>query len=513
MTQKNEYRLLIFIVAYNAEHRIRDVLERIPKIIFENYKYEILIIDDSSADKTFEEAQGFHEINPSLNIKILYNPVSQGYGGNQKLGYEYAIQNNFHIVLLLHGRGQYAPEVMEKLIRPVAEGGADAVIGSRMAEKGKSLRDGMPFYKYAGNKILTGIQNIILNTNFTDLHSGYRSYSVDSLKAIPFETNSNDFHFDSQIIIQLLLAKKSIKEVPIPPFYDEGIHDLNKIRYAWNVIRESVSSRLHHLSIFYRREYDLTPMSEEYTLKLGYLSSHSLAIKNVRANSKVLDIGGGQGRIALELKKKGCYVAGIDKNPLFNRENYDAFYQKNLETIDFDFSIKDFDYVLMLDILEHLSHPEYFLDILRQQFGLNQPKIIVTVPNIAFFINRFQLLLGNFNYGKEGILDKTHKRLFTFRTMKRTCRQCGYIVEMVKGIPAPYPKAVGNNFWGLILLYFNRILISTWRSLFAYQIYIEIRPTPVVNVLLEYSVKESMKRKDFYYEGRRGKNGVYLPLK
>lgn len=494
-------KVLIFIIAFNDEDQIQQVLKRIPAQVLQKYDCEILLIVDSSNDRTFEMAHDFQVVNNIENMRVLYNPVAQGYGGNQKLGYEYAVQNNFDAIVLLHGGGQYAPEEMENLLSPIFSGNADAVIGSRFMQAKEARKGGMPLLKFYGNKLLTYLQNKVLNTSFTDLHSGYRAYSVKALAEIPFTLNSNHYHFDTQLFIQLLLARKVVSEVEIPAFYEKGIYDLNKLLFAWKVLRETVMSRLQGMALFYRREYDLVPFSEEYSLKLGYLSSHTLAISNVPAGSKVLDIGGGQGRIAHELKKKGCFVAGIDRNPLVAEVNYDLFYQRDLDFIEFDFNIQEYDHVLLLDIIEHLSFPEFFLDKLRLRFGLNQPKIIITVPNIGFFINRLQLLFGNFNYGKEGVLDKTHKRLFTFSTIKKNCRQSGYIIEKVRGIPAPFPKALGNNFFGHFLLNINRGLITIWRGLFSYQVYLEVRPTPVVNALLEHSIDESRKRKQNINQG------------
>lgn len=496
MPAENQNRLLIFIVAYNAEHHINKVLDRIPHDVLEKYDYEILIIDDSSADNTFQVAHHYQKSNTGKNMKVLYNPVNQGYGGNQKLGYKYAIQNNYDVVVLLHGDGQYAPEVMPEIIAPLFSGEADAVFGSRMLGKGSARKGGMPLYKYLGNKTLTGFQNRMLKSNLSEFHSGYRAYAVNALREIPFEANSNDFHFDTQIIIQLLMAKKIISEVPIPTYYGDEICHVNGMKYGWDVIKATTASKLHQLSIYYKREYDVEKPTEEYSIKLGYRSSHSMAIDKVPAQSKVLDIGGGQGKVAKELKSKSCVVTGIDRRALADRSNYDSFYQLDLDTNRIDLDLKDYDYVLMLDIIEHLSNPEGFLDNLRDQFGLSQPTIILTTPNIAFFILRLQLLIGNFNYGKQGILDITHKRLFTFKSLIKTCIQCGYLVEKVKGIPAPYPKAIGNNIFARFLLAINRFLIFFSKRIFSYQIYLEIKPTPVVSNLLEHSVTESKKRSD-----------------
>ena len=142
-------KILIFIVSYNAERTIGSVLSRIPKELTET---EILIIDDASQDKTLERSQ---ELLSELNLRIFKNPKNLGYGGNQKLGYKYAIENDFDIVALIHGDGQYAPEELPSLLKPLIEESADAVFGSRMLKKRAALKGGMPTYKYYGNKILS----------------------------------------------------------------------------------------------------------------------------------------------------------------------------------------------------------------------------------------------------------------------------------------------------------------------------------------------------------------------
>jgi glycosyltransferase involved in cell wall biosynthesis len=173
----------------------------------------------------------------SFPLGVLFNPINQGYGGNQKIGYHYALKNNFDFVALLHGDGQYAPEVLPELLKPLAQGAADAVFGSRMLIRGVALKGGMPRYKFVGNKILTWCQNRLLRTAFSEFHSGYRVYSTAALKKIPFDRNTNDFHFDTEIIIQLVIAGMRVRELPIPTHYGDEICHVNGIHYAWNVIK------------------------------------------------------------------------------------------------------------------------------------------------------------------------------------------------------------------------------------------------------------------------------------
>ena len=128
----NKKRLLIFVVAYNAQHTISWVLGRVPSSLATQFEAEILVIDDQSEDKTFEESEVFAARDENkFKITVLFNPKNQGYGGNQKVGYHYAIKNEFDFVALIHGDGQYAPEELPTLIKPLASGKADAVFGSR----------------------------------------------------------------------------------------------------------------------------------------------------------------------------------------------------------------------------------------------------------------------------------------------------------------------------------------------------------------------------------------------
>ena len=133
-------KVLIFIVAYNAETTIQSVLTRIPVEVLRSFDYEILIVDDESHDRTFELANAFKQAHPEYKLTVLFNPLNQGYGGNQKIGYEYAIQNGFDAVALLHGDGQYAPEMLGTLIEPILAGEADAVFGSRMMQPRNALK-------------------------------------------------------------------------------------------------------------------------------------------------------------------------------------------------------------------------------------------------------------------------------------------------------------------------------------------------------------------------------------
>ena len=290
-------RLLIFIVSYEAERTTKKVLSRIPMDL-DAYEVEILLVDDASQDQTFDKALDSQQSGRCpYPLTLLSNPVNRGYGGNQKIGYRYAIDNGFHMVALLHGDGQYAPERLPDLVDALTQNNADAVFGSRFMTRGGTLRGGMPLYKYVGNRILSGMQNLLLGAGLSEYHSGYRVYRTSALMAIPFELNSNDFHFDTEIIIQLLRAGKSIHERAIPTYYGDEISHVNGLGYAWNVLRVTVASRMMDFGVLYQRRFDVAAHQGEapYQSKVAFDSSHSQAVRRVPAGARVLDIGCGSG--------------------------------------------------------------------------------------------------------------------------------------------------------------------------------------------------------------------------
>lgn len=247
-------KCLIYVVSYNHEKFILDTLLRIPKNISKKYNVEILVSNDRSQDNTLEEAKKFKPLKFKYNI-ICPNK-NLGYGGNQKIGYYYSIKKNFDYVVLLHGDGQYAPEYLPKILNEFEnKKNYSAVFGSRMILKGSAIKGGMPIYKFVGNKILTFIQNFLLNSKLSEFHSGYRAYRVKSLKEIFYQKNANDYCFDTQIIIQFLLNNLKIKEIPIPTFYGEEISYVNGLKYAAEITIETILAKLFLKKIFYNDKY------------------------------------------------------------------------------------------------------------------------------------------------------------------------------------------------------------------------------------------------------------------
>jgi len=492
-------RLLALIVtggsagADRSTTAVHAALSRIPASVIQAFDIEALIITDGS-----EEPAGGSETDASRGtvplpfpLTLLRNPVRQGYGGGQKIGFHYALERGFDFVVLLHGDGQYAAECLPSLLGPLSEGRADAAYGSRMLDRAGARR-GMPLYKFAGNRILSAFQSRLLRIRLSEFHSGYRAYATAALERVPFHLNSDEYHFDTEITIQLLLSGARLVEAPIPAYNSAEIRFGNGLAYAANVIATCLKARAQELSLFFDRRFDCVPSTisnVHYKPRLGFASTHTIALDSIPTGSRVLDIGCAGGYFSQMLRDRGCRATGVDKFPLDPANTLDAFHLHDLNQAPLPVDVAAFDYAVMLDVLEHLQSPEAFVDEFRASAARNPNlTLLISTPNVAFVVVRLMLLIGKFNYGKRGILDLTHTRLFTFRTFRRLFEQSGYEVLSMRGVPAPFPLALGNSAFARFLLNANRLLITLSRTLFAFQIFAVVRPKPGLPYLLGRAV-------------------------
>jgi glycosyltransferase involved in cell wall biosynthesis len=203
VTELARPKTVVVMPALNAAKTLKTTVAAIPR----DWVHEIILVDDRSTDETLTIAR-------ELGVHVVWHPHNVGYGGNQKTCYLEALQRGAEIVVMLHPDGQYEPILIPKLIGPIAEGAADLVLGTRMAERGAARAAGMPFYKRVANRGLTTVENGVLGTRLTDLHTGYRAYSRDLLLTVPFLRNSIDFVFDSELLMQASYFGFRIAEVP-----------------------------------------------------------------------------------------------------------------------------------------------------------------------------------------------------------------------------------------------------------------------------------------------------------
>jgi glycosyltransferase involved in cell wall biosynthesis len=492
-----ENRVAVFIVAYNAEKHIETVLDRIPDWVSRKLT-EVFIIDDSSKDATIQKAVSAKWTKANTPLRVFRTPYNQGYGGNQRLGYSYAITQNFDIVVLLHGDGQYAPEFLPEILaeysRPL---GADAVYGSRFMTKWGALKGGMPFYKFFGNRILTWIQNKIIGTRMSEMHSGYRSYRISALKKVPFHANSLGFDFDSDIIIQFAAAGLTIREVPIPTYYGDEICNVDGLRYAWACTKAACQYRLMQLEIFYDPKFDFSNRERKYTIKASPTSLHHLIRQlPLAAGSELLDLGGGDGSaVGLAHADRGVNTTVVDQYVVVDdEEGRRAANHPHLRHVAADLdgdwttavASRCFDTAFALDVLEHMKSPERTV---KQIFSVMAPggKLYASTGNVSYWIIRGIHMLGHFNYGRRGILDLTHTRLFTVRSFRRLLRNAGFRIDAINCFGPPVADLAGGK-TGILLMIdrFSARLAQNWKGLFGYQILIEAtRPDSVENLMVQ----------------------------
>lgn len=423
-------RIGIFIVAYNALTTLSKVLKRITPEVWKNVE-QVVVFDDASKDDTFELAVGIQTMTNLPKLRVLRHEKNLGYGGNQKAGYQYFIDQGFDIVVLLHGDAQYAPELLSHMYAPLVQGKADAVFGSRMMKDfGGPLKGGMPLYKYVGNRVLTKFENRALGLNLTEFHSGYRAYNVHALKNIKMDKMTDDFHFDTEIIIKLHHQNYRILEVPIPTFYGDEVCRVNGTRYAKDIVRAvyRYTSTARAVRAFPEYEEYFVP----YAIKHSLYSSHFYGFRLVGTDQRVLEVGCCNGSFGAELVKAGNRVTGVDAAPSVPlTAGYQNVYTADPEaglgplTQSASGPVGKFDRVLMLDILEHLRDPSNLLENCKKVLA-ERGRVVLSVPNSVNLTVRLMVLFGSFEYSDRGILDWSHLRFFTARSIQALLKRHGY---------------------------------------------------------------------------------------
>lgn len=238
----NQLKVIIVLPAYNASKTLESTFSEIPFDIVD----EVVLVDDHSSDETLE-------VSKRLGIKhIIKHNVNKGYGGNQKTCYDKALELGADIVVMLHPDYQYTPKLIHSMCYLIANGVYPVVFGSRILGKG-ALSGGMPLYKYVANRILTLIQNILMNQKLSEYHTGFRAYRSDVLENINYHLNSDDFIFDNQIIAQIFSKGYEIAEITCPTKYFENSSSINfnrSVQYGIGVLVTSIQYFLYRFGLY-----------------------------------------------------------------------------------------------------------------------------------------------------------------------------------------------------------------------------------------------------------------------
>jgi glycosyltransferase involved in cell wall biosynthesis len=211
-----KHKIIAVLPAYNAENTLAATLADVPVGSVD----EVILVDDGSRDRTVSIAR-------EMGLIVIEHSRNRGYGGNQKTCYRHALERGAEVVVLIHPDYQYDSRVIPHAVGFIELGICDVVLGSRIRSRQEALSGGMPLYKYLSNRFLTAVENFALGQNLGDFHSGFRVYRRAVLERIPFERNSDDFIFDSQLLIQAVRFGFRLGDIPVPVRYFPEASSIN----------------------------------------------------------------------------------------------------------------------------------------------------------------------------------------------------------------------------------------------------------------------------------------------
>jgi glycosyltransferase involved in cell wall biosynthesis len=212
-------KIVCVMPAYNAETTLEATVADIPPGVID----EIILVDDCSKDRTVEIAR-------RLGLTVIQHECNQGYGANQKTCYREALARGADVVIMVHPDYQYDPRLIPCFIGFLQTGVCDVLLGSRIRTRRETLESGMPIYKYLANRVLTMFENVMLGQNLGDFHTGFRAYTAEVLRTVPWERNSDDFVFDTQFLVQAVYFGFRIGDVPVPVRYFDEASSINFAR-------------------------------------------------------------------------------------------------------------------------------------------------------------------------------------------------------------------------------------------------------------------------------------------
>jgi glycosyltransferase involved in cell wall biosynthesis len=232
-------KLVVVMPAYNAAQTLERTVAEIPSMVD-----EVILVDDGSSDETAAVAR-------RIGLRTIVHPKNRGYGGNQKTCYAEALRQGADIVVMVHPDYQYTPKLIPALAHCVASGLYDLALGSRILG-GRARQGGMPAYKYVANRVLTGIENLLIDQKLSEYHTGYRAFSRKVLETLPLNENGDDFVFDNQMLVQAVYFGFKIAEVTCPTLYFEEASSISfsrSVRYGLGVLEAAVQCRLARMGL------------------------------------------------------------------------------------------------------------------------------------------------------------------------------------------------------------------------------------------------------------------------
>ena len=495
-TLGQKQRVMILLVPTLKDQPLADLLQRLPSNLLDDEAIDWVLLDRSVNGLAASQARQWVDDQQQQRWTLLHNPTPHGYGGNQKLGFRLALDREYDFVIHFLADGRYDPTDLERFVTNWRNDPVDVLLGDRLNQD-ENFKPEMPVTRCLANRLLAWYQNKMAHANFSDFHCALRGYATRFLQTVPFEINTNAMHFDSHLLLQAHCINASIRQIPVNYHHQLGTPYRAGMGYAWNVFKAASQYRMHQMGMLCSLSYrDLRPT--KYQDKTAdFHSSHQVALQLIKQlkPQTITDIGCGPGFIAKHCEMSGIRVTGLDMYPP-QESTMSHFHKVVLESEELPTDPFASDVVLMLDIIEHLARPEEFLLDMRNKshaLGVSQgtKTLLLSTPNIAFIIPRLNLLLGRFNYAERGILDITHKRLFTRKSLCHCLETCGYRIQKVHPIGLAF-EVVFDGWIGKSLARVAWLAACVLPTVFAAQFLVVCQPTPGLKQVLEDSQHENL---------------------
>lgn len=465
-------QVAIFLVAENAVHSLSGVLDRIPEDVRERAA-EILVCAGGSRDDTYLVGVGYKTVSGFQKLTVMRGSDA-GVGANLKSAIDRCREQGHEVVVLLHADGKYAPEVMGTLIEPLDRDEVDVVVGSRFLESRHPA--GMPRHKALAIRLLSALQERLAGLGLSEYFCGYQALSVPAVAELPYHANRDDLVFPTELLVQIRQKGLRVAEVAVPPYSGDETDGLRGLRYVAGVLHALWRFWLHSRGL---REEPKFAVSEKYVYRREPEASHQRILGLVeRDRQLVLDVGCGAGYLAEALAVRGNHVVGVDARRAPGVDDrVERFLQLDLDREPLEWSGPPFGLAVLADVLEHLREPDRLLARCRELLA-DDGRLIVSVPNVAHWTVRLQLLFGRFPYTARGILDRSHLRFFTLASLREELARAGFVVDRIETTAAPYgellPRGMGSRL-GRLLGRIEGIGAHFTRGVFAYQFVVRAR--------------------------------------
>jgi len=465
----------LFLLGARDADDVRQAVDRIPKEA-EDLIRDVVVIGDASAAPGPAELAALaesHAVRLSLHSEVRH----YGYGGDRKTAFSYAIREGLDHAVVMRADGTHPPEALPELLAALAQDEEGAVFASRLAADPSVEGTVMPWTRSTVLSLANRLMNRTLGLSLLDYTSSFRIYPTRVLRHVPFELNSDDQTFDIQILLQLRALGASIREIAVRPIWQEDRSARAGARHLLGSWTTALDYRLHQLHVTRRGRY-IVDRGAHYTLKQSETGSHMQIVAAIRPGSRVLDLGCSQGLLAAPLRERGVTTIGVDVGPPGSlREELAEYHPRDLER-PLELPVgRDFDYVVIADVIEHVRNAQQLLRSARR-FLKPEGRLLISTPNIALWFYRLSLLAGRFEYGPRGVLDRTHVHLYTRATFRREVARAGFDVLSERYTALPFEvvfESTGRSRAIRRMARAYHALARLWPEMFAYQVLLEAR--------------------------------------